>query len=48
MSMRTFGEIVAVIGILLGLVFVGWEIRQNNRFAQAAAYQEIGFTTMEG
>lgn len=40
-------ESIGLIAILAGLVFVGLEIRQNNRLAQAAAYQEIGFATAQ-
>lgn len=40
-------ELMGLIGVLAGLVFVGFEIRQNNQLAQAAAYQEIGFATAQ-
>ena len=39
--MRTIGEIVAVAGILLGLVFVGWEIRQNTAATRSATQQAV-------
>ncbi len=39
--MRTIGEIVAVVGILLGLVFVGLEIRQNTDMMKAQTRSEI-------
>ena len=45
MKDRSISETIGLLAVLAGLVFVGLEIRQNNRFAQAAAYQEIGFTT---
>ncbi len=40
-------ESIGLIAVFAGLVFVGLEIRQNNRLAQAAAYQEIGFATAQ-
>lgn len=40
-------ELIGLIAVFLGLVFVGFEIRQNNRLAQAAAYQQIGFATAQ-
>ena len=40
-------ELMGVIAVFAGLVFVGLEIRQNNQLAQAAAYQEIGFATAQ-
>ncbi len=40
-------ESIGLIAVIAGLVFVGFEIRQNNRLAQAAAYQEIGFATAQ-
>ena len=39
--MRTIGEIVAVVGILLGLIFVGVEIRLNTRSTEVSAYQNL-------
>lgn len=42
MSMRTVKEVVGFVGVVGGMVFVGLEIRQNNRLAQATAYQEVG------
>ena len=38
-------ESIGLVAVFAGLVFVGLEIRQNNQLAQAAAFQEIGFTT---
>ena len=35
-------EAVAAAGVFLGLVFVGWEIRQNTLAARASAYQAMG------
>ena len=40
-------EWIGLVAAIAGLVFVGLEIRQNNRLAQAAAYQEIGFATAQ-
>jgi hypothetical protein len=40
-------ELVGLAAVIAGLVFVGLEIRQNNRLAQAAAYQEIGSATAQ-
>ena len=40
-------ELTGLIAVIAGLVFVGLEIRQNNRLAQAAAYQEIGSATAQ-
>ena len=40
-------ELMGLIAVFAGLVFVGLEIRQNNQLAQAAAYQEIGFATAQ-
>ena len=40
-------ELMGLIAVFAGLVFVGFEIRQNNQLAQAAAYQEIGFATAQ-
>jgi len=40
-------ESIGLVAVFAGLVFVGLEIRQNNRLAQAAAFQEIGFATAQ-
>ncbi len=40
-------ELIGLIAVIAGLVFIGLEIRQNNRLAQAAAYQEIGSATAQ-
>lgn len=40
-------ETVAAVGVIASLVFVGWEIRQSNAQARAAAYQAIGVATAE-
>lgn len=38
---RGLGEIVGVLGVLLGLAFVGTEIRQNTLVSRAQAQQEL-------
>ena len=43
-SMR---DTVAALGVIASMVFVGWELRQSNVQARAAAYQEIGIATAE-
>ena len=40
-------ESIGLVAVIAGLVFVGLEIRQNNRLAKAAAYQEIGSATAQ-
>lgn len=40
-------EIFGLIAVFAALVFVGLEIRQTNRLAQAANFQEIGFATAQ-
>ena len=40
-------EVIGLFAVIAGLVFVGLEIRQTNRLAQAAAYQEIGSATAQ-
>lgn len=47
-SIRVIGEIVAVLGIALSLIFVGFELRQNTIAARSAAFQEIGIATAQG
>ncbi len=38
-------ELVGIIAVVLSLLFVGYEIRQNTIVARAAAYQSIGVAT---
>ena len=45
MSKETIGEIVAVLGVIASLLFVGYEIRNNTIAARASAYQAIGVAT---
>jgi hypothetical protein len=40
-------ETVAVLGVVASMGFVGWQIRQSNVQARAAAYQEIGLATAQ-
>jgi hypothetical protein len=47
MSTRRIGEIVAAVGVITSLVFVGQELRQSNIQARAAAYQELGLATAD-
>lgn len=47
MSGKAVRETLAALGVIASMVFVGWEIRQNNRFAEAAAYQAIGIATAD-
>jgi len=47
MSGKAIRESIGFIAVVAGLAFVGLEIQQNNKLAQAAAYQEIGFYTAE-
>ena len=44
---RTVGEIVAVVGVLLSLLFVGLELQQNRIAARAAAYQQMGIAVSD-
>ncbi len=40
-------QVLAVLGVMLSLGFVGYEIRQNTRVARAAAVQGISETVIE-
>lgn len=44
---RSVGEGVAVAGVIVSLIFVGFELRQSTVTARAEAYQEIGLTIAE-
>lgn len=39
MSSKRYGEVVAAAGVILSLLFVGLELRQNNSLARAEAYR---------
>jgi hypothetical protein len=41
-SKKALRDSIGFLGVIVSLVFVGLEIRQNNRLAEAAAYQAIG------
>jgi len=45
MSGKHIRDTIGFVGVTVSLVFVGLQIRQNNRLAQAAAYQAIGVAT---
>lgn len=45
MSGKTLRDTVGFLGVIASLLFVGLEIQQNNRLAQAAAYQAIGIAS---
>ena len=47
-SARAIGEVVAVLGVVLSLVFVGLQLRQNALVSRASAYQELGIAMAEG
>ncbi len=47
-SIRFVAELIAVIGVVLSLIFVGFELRQNTIAARSAAFQEIGVATAQG
>lgn len=38
---------LAVLGVIGSMAFVGWQVRESNRQARAAAYQAIGIATSE-
>jgi hypothetical protein len=41
-SLREIGEVMALLGVVASLVFVGLELRQSRIASQASAYQELG------
>ena len=45
---RSLAEIVASLGVVASLVFVGLEIRQNTIASRASAYQALGLTFVDG
>ena len=47
LSVRDISEIVAVVSVVLSLVFIGLEFRQNRIAVRAAAYQELGLATAD-
>ncbi len=44
---RVIAEAIALIGVVLSLVFIGMELRQNAVAARAAAYQDLGIAVTE-
>lgn len=48
MSEKRTIEGLGLLAVVISLVFVGMEIRQNNKLARSAAYQTIGIATAEG
>ena len=44
---RAVAEGVAAVGVIVSLVFVGFEVRQNTVAARAQAYQEIGLVVAQ-
>ena len=47
MSGRHIVEAIGVAAVVVSLIFVGTEIRQNTRIAQSAAYQQLGIATAD-
>jgi hypothetical protein len=47
MEKTKIGEVIGLLAVVAGLVFVGLEIRQNNRLAEAEAYLDIGAMTAD-
>jgi hypothetical protein len=46
-SWRSLAELVAVVGVIFSLVFVGLELRQTRIASKAAAYQELGLAVSD-
>ena len=42
MSKKALRDTIGFVGVITTLAFVGFEIQQNNRLAEAAAYQAMG------
>jgi len=47
MSAKALRDTVGFAGVIASLIFVGVELQQNNRLAEAAAYQAIGVASAE-
>ena len=45
LSVRDISEIVAVCSVIVSLIFIGLEFRQNTIAMRASAYQELGLAT---
>ena len=46
-SVRQVGETVVVVGVVLSLVFVGFELQASRVASRAAAYQELGIAVAD-
>jgi len=46
-SAKAVGEMLAAIGVIVSMLFVGMQLRLSNIQARAAAYQAIGIATSE-
>ena len=46
-SVRTLGDFLAILGVMLSLTLVGLELRQSTIASRAAAYQQLGVATAE-
>jgi len=46
-SVREIGEVVAVLGVMASLAFVGLELRESRISARATAYQELGIAVAD-
>jgi hypothetical protein len=46
-STREIGEVVAILGVVLSLLFVGLQLRQNALVSRTSAYQELGIAMAE-
>ena len=47
-SARIIGEVIAVVGVVLSLLFVGLQLRQSAIVSRASAYQDLGIAMAEG
>ncbi len=48
LSAREIGEVVAILGVVLSLLFVGLQLRQNALVSRTSAYQDLGIAMAEG
>ena len=46
-QLRTFIELMGAIAVLIGLIFVGFELRQNTKAVQAATFQGMTDTSSD-
>ena len=47
LSIKAVGEMLAAVGVIVSMAFVGMQLRLSNIQARAAAYQAIGVATSE-